>query len=309
VLHPTDTHTQVNRSWRLHRGVPGLHRRRTVNTLAPRRGATSALARRTRRHPVVILWALAVTCGASSVLARSVAVRYPEGTSHGFLQLHAADGTTLADGALTQHRRGSRVTSRLRFDFRDGSLYEDTTTFEEGRQLRLLSDHVVQRGPAFPTPMDVLIDAPAQQVRVRYSDKGEVKTETEHIAMPADLANGLISTLLRNLPDDTSSIAFSYIAATPKPRLVKLVVSTAGRDPVTVGAVKLEATHYVVHVEIGGVTGVLATVLGKQPPDSHVWLLRGDPPAFIRAAQPFYSDGPLWRVDVVMPSLEAKPIE
>lgn len=32
-----------------------------------------------------------------------------------------------------------------------------------------------------------------------------------------------------------------------------------------------KAVHYVVHVDIGGVTGNVAKLIGKQPPDTHIW--------------------------------------
>ena len=35
---------------------------------------------------------------------------------------------------------------------------------------------------------------------------------------------------------------------------------------------RLHATHYVLKVEIGGLAGVVAPLVGKQPPDSHVWI-------------------------------------
>ena len=79
-------------------------------------------------------------------------VRYPEGVTHGFLRLRGPDGAILADGDMTQSRRGARVTSRLTFRFRDGSTYQDTTVFLEQRTFKLLTDHVVQRGPSFPRP-------------------------------------------------------------------------------------------------------------------------------------------------------------
>jgi hypothetical protein len=64
---------------------------------------------------------------------------------------------------------------------------------------------------------------------------------------------------------------------------------------------------HVLKVKIGGVAGWLAPLLGKQPPDSHVWILEGKVPAFVRAEQPFYMGGPLWRIDLVGPSWKGTP--
>jgi hypothetical protein len=236
--------------------------------------------------------------------AESVAVRYVEGVSHGYLRLRTMAGQVLADGELLQHRRGARVISRLIFRFRDGSRFDETTVFLQQRQFRLVSDHVVQRGPAFPQPMDTSIDASSGNVTVRYRDHdGKEKVESEHLDLPADVANGMIQTLLKNVNPKAPPQSFAYVASTPKPRLVKLVISTAAPDRVAGGGATSTATHYVLKVDIGGLTGALASVLGKDPPDSHVWVVGGEAPGFVGAMMPFYSDGPLWRVELAAPQL------
>ena len=48
-----------------------------------------------------------------------------------------------------------------------------------------------------------------------------------------------------------------------------------------------KATHYVVKVKIGGIAGVERALIGKQPPDSHVWILQGDAPAFVESEGPW----------------------
>ena len=96
--------------------------------------------------------------------------------------------------------------------------------------------------------------------------------------------------------------SLAYVAATPKPRLVKLEVEVAGRERFSTASMTRTATHYTVKVEIGGLSGILAPLLGKQPPDSHVWILGGDAPAFVRSKQPLYMGGPLWRIELVSPA-------
>jgi hypothetical protein len=119
--------------------------------------------------------------------------------------------------------------------------------------------------------------------------------------LPPDLANGIVGKLLINARPDAMPQSFSYLAATPAPRLVKLLVRESGRDQFVVGSSTRAATRYVLEVEIGGVAGVLAPVFGKQPPDSYVWIAREDVPAFVRAQQPLYAGGPLWTVELAGP--------
>ena len=231
----------------------------------------------------------------------TVAVRHAEGLVHGFLILRTLDGTALADGDLIQTSRGDRVTSRLVFHFKDGSIHDETAVYSQGQRFRLITDHLVQKGPTFPQPLDMSIDGSSGRVTVRYVDDGKHKVETENIDVPPDLANGVILTLLKNVQPGAPPKTISFIAATPKPRLVKLAISVAGNEPFSTGGAARKATHYVLTVEIGGISGLLAPLLGKQPPDSHVWILGGEAPAFVKSEQPLYLGGPLWRIELVSP--------
>ena len=71
------------------------------------------------------------------------------------------------------------------------------------------------------------------------------------------------------------------------------------------GGASRPATHFVLKVEIGGLAGWLAPLVGKKPPDSHVWILEGQAPAFVASEQPLYLGGPLWRIEVTSPTLQA----
>ena len=251
---------------------------------------------------------LAALAGCAALLwpgalpAAPVAVRHAEGVVHGFLVLRAADGTALADGDLIQVARGDRVTERLVFHFKDGSVHDETAIFSQRRQFRLLSDHLVQKGPSFPRPLDMSIDCGSGQVTVRYANEhGEQKVEAERLELPADLANGIILTLLKNFRAGAPPSTLSMVAATPKPRIVKLAIAAAGEEPFSIGGAARKATHYVVKVEIGGMAGLLAPILGKQPPDSHVWILGGEAPAFVKSEAPLYLGGPAWRIELVSP--------
>jgi hypothetical protein len=231
-----------------------------------------------------------------------VAVRHAEGLVHGFLSLRTLTGEPLADGDLLQNVSGSRVTSRLVFHFKDGSLHDETAVFSQQRQFRLISDHLVQKGPSFPRPIEMRIDALRGQVSVRYEDDGQPKVADEHLDLPPDLANGLILTALKNAKPEAPPKSVGFVAATPKPMLVKLAVSTAGEEPFSTGGAGRKATHYVLKVDIGGIKGVIAPLVGKQPPDSHVWILGGEAPAFVKSEQPLYNEGPVWRIELVSPA-------
>jgi hypothetical protein len=249
-----------------------------------------------RVAPVV----LALLFSAEAVTAEPVSVRYPEAEARARLRLRMVDGAALADGQWNQTVDGPVVTTRVVFRFKDGSLHDETVVFSQGGRLRVLRDRLVQRGPAFPNDIDLFIDATTGEVVVMCREKGGRETRyAERFALPADLSNGIVPTVLKNVRPESPPKSVSLLVATPAPRVVQLVMAPPARERVSSAARSGFASHYVLKVQIGGLAGRLAPLVGKQPPDSHVWIADGDPPVFVRSEQPFYVGGPLWRIDVV----------
>ena len=108
----------------------------------------------------------------------------------------------------------------------------------------------------------------------------------------------MLITLMKNVRGDALPPSISLVVATPRPRLVKLIMTVAGTDPFSVAGSTRKATHYVLKVDIGGLAGVVAPLVGKQPPDSHVWIMEGDAPAFIRSQAQMFMGGPLWQIEL-----------
>ncbi|HYR01050.1 MAG TPA: hypothetical protein VET86_13450, partial [Casimicrobiaceae bacterium] len=147
--------------------------------------------------------------------------------------------------------------------------------------------------------METSVDVPSGQVRCRYTDDdGKQQTVDQQMRLPDDVANGLLFTLLRHIKPGTPRTVISEVAMTPKPRLVNLVVTPRGDEPFSIGINHYKAMHYVVKVKLGGVAGVIAPLIGRQPPDLHVWIKQGDVPAFVKFEGPIYNGGPVWRVEV-----------
>ena len=88
---------------------------------------------------------------------------------------------------------------------------------------------------------------------------------------------------------------------------MKLKVTTAGADRFSIAGSARRATHYRLKVEIGGVAGLIAPLVGKEPPDSHVWILEGEAPAFVRSEAPLFMGGPLVRTDLASPAWPGRP--
>lgn len=256
---------------------------------------------RFRNLRLALLTTLIFALPSDSAPEKPIRVRNVEGLTHGFLVLRTLDGETLADGDLVQTGHGVRVSSRLSFHFKDGSESEESVIFSQRGDFRLLKYHLAQKGPSFPRPMDFTIDPSKKEATVRYSEDGKEKVVTEHPDLPADIANGMVLTLLKNISPETPETKVAMLAATPKPQLVRLLIARQGEDPFKLDGSNRKALHYVVRVDIGGVKGLLASVLGKQPPDTHVWIVGGEAPTFVRSEGPFYIGGPIWRTELVPP--------
>lgn len=257
---------------------------------------------------LVAIWLAAVLAGlvllvANVIHADTVPVRHTQGVVHAFLVLQTLDGNTIADGDLTQISRADRITGRLVFHFRDGSLYDETFVFTQRGAFHLLSDHLVEKGASFKPPMETSLDTSTGQTTVRYTDDdGKEKVVSERLKLPSDVANGMLPILMTNIQPTAQQTTLSMVAATPKPRLVKLAITPAGEEPFSAGGSSRKAIHYVMKVEIGGVAGVVAPVVGKQPPDTNFWVLGGDAPVFLKAEGPLYQGGPIWRIKPVSPA-------
>jgi hypothetical protein len=252
------------------------------------------------------LLAFASCCAAvyqtSAVSVESIPVRYVEGQVHGFLTLRTLDGALIADGDSTQASHGGTVTNRVVFHFKDGSLQDETTVFSQKGAFHILSDHLVQKGPAFKRQVDLSLNGSTGLVAVRYrDDDGQEKVADARLELPLNLANGIVPVLLRNIAPGAQSTAASMVVAAPKPQLAKLAISAEGEDWFVTGGARHKATRYVVKVEIGGVRGAVAPLVGKQPPDTHVWILGGSSPSFVKSEGPSCEGCPIWRTELVSP--------
>ena len=235
--------------------------------------------------------------------AEPIPVRHVEGTVHGFLALRSKEGRVLAVGDLFQVVRGDRVTSRLIFRFKDGSVDDETTVFSQRGNFQLITDHHIQKGPSFPQPMDLSIDVPTGQVTVRSTGKdGKEDVRSEHLDLPHDLINGLILSVSKNIRPETPETKVSMVVATPKPRLVKVAITPHGEEPFSLVGSHRKAMRFVLKIELGGVAGVVAPLIGKAPPEIQIWIIGGQGPAFVREEGPLYQGGPVWSIQLTSPA-------
>jgi hypothetical protein len=235
---------------------------------------------------------------AASLHAEPVRVQLPEGTARGFLVLRTLEGTPIAYGELRQKPVGAAVESVLALSFKDGSVREETATFTQKEVFRLEAYRLVQRGPSFPK-QEISFDRKSGQYTAVTQEKkdDEEKSASGPLEMPADLYNGMALVLLKNLAPGAR--ASGQVAAfLPKPRLLKMELGAEGEDRVTVGGQAKKLIRHLVNLEVGGLTGVVASLIGKEPPDLRYWLAAGEVPAFVRFQGAMYLNGPVWRLEM-----------
>jgi hypothetical protein len=245
-----------------------------------------------------MLLSLAAASSATGLDATQVRVRFPEGVTRGFLTIRTPQGERIGHGQLVQKPRGDEIDSRLLLEFKDGSVHDERTTYSQRGVFRLEAYRLMQRGPSFPG-MDVAFDRKSGRYQARTGGQNGAPEETGsgEFEMPPDLANGLTLVLLKNMPRG-ERVTAQLAAFTPKPRLLRMELHQEGEDRIAFAGDPKQAARYLVDLEIGGLTGVVASMIGKTPPDLRYWLAVGEVPAFVRFQGAMFLNGPVWRVEM-----------
>jgi len=236
------------------------------------------------------------------LMAAPVPVRFAEGVTHGFLVLRSVDGAALAHGDLLQVLRGGEVDKRMIFRFKDGSVFDENVTFTERGVYALKSYRRSERGPAFAADTEISMTPAtgAYRVKTKAHKGGREKILEGTLDLPADVYNGMLLTVVKDLPKGAGEIVH-YVAFTPEPRIIELALTPAGEQKVTVGDLTKHAVHYVMKPKLGMWLKFFATIVGRVPPDLHAWILTDDVPAFVGFEGALGGLGPVWRIEVVSP--------
>lgn len=255
---------------------------------------------RTAKLQLFILAAVLLQPG--PLAAAPVSVRFAEGAAHGFLQLRTVDGTLIASGDLLQVVRSGHVEKRVVFRFKDGSVFEESAVFTQQQVYTMQSYHLVQRGPVFNDDTEISLERATGKYRVKTKSHKDGREEVLEgsLDLPADVYNGLILTVVKDLPKGASETVH-FVAFTPAPRLIQLELVPAGEHPVLVGELEKTAVHYSLKPRLGTWLTFFATVLRRVPPDDDVWIVKDEVPAFVRFEGPLYMGGPVWRIELASP--------
>lgn len=254
-------------------------------------------APRVRLCLLLILVVLAVSFPAQ---AAPVQVRFTEGMVRGFLQLTDSGGRRIASGDFIQSHRGGEIKARTVLYFKDGSLHDETAVFTQQSTFLLKSYRLIQRGKAFKDDLDVSLERETGKYRVKVKGTdGREKVLEGELDLPPDVYNGMVPTALKNLTKgDRETI--HVVAFTPAPRVIELEMTPAGEEKMMIGDLKKSAVHYVLKPKLG-ILRLPAALLGRTPPDNHIWTVMEDVPAFVKFAGPLALGGPIWRIELTSP--------
>ncbi|HSP99498.1 MAG TPA: hypothetical protein VL049_19930, partial [Candidatus Dormibacteraeota bacterium] len=255
----------------------------------------NALKRCTLRD-VLVVALLGAVAAPYTAAGDPIRPHHTEGATHGVLVLTNTADEPLAHGELIQweEARGA-IASRLLIRFKDGSLYDESLRFSQRPVLRLLSYKLAQRGPSFTETSEISFDR-SGQYRARVQEVGkEEKTASGSMSIPDDVSNGMTSLLLKNLRTGASATTH-LLAFTPEPQILELHLSPEGSDHFVVGSTVERTTRFLIQPTVPGIKGVVATVIGKQPPSFRMWLTPQPAPALWKFEGPLYADGPTWRI-------------
>ena len=225
---------------------------------------------------------LVIKLGAAAQ-AEQVPVKHIQYPMHRSMVVRSEAGRIIAHCEFSQAVQGDEVKMRLTYRFVDGSIDDETTDYTQQGTFRLVRDHHIQKGPFFTKPYDFSIEATSGMATFRTPDEnGKVQIESKHIDLPYDLANGIVGTLLLNVPQNTQPFRVGLLAPVGGGRLIRIWISPEGEQSFCLAGQNVKAAVFRIHPELGGIVGLIAMIIGVQPKDVMVWVKEGRQPEVVR---------------------------
>jgi hypothetical protein len=241
----------------------------------------------------------ALTLLSTVAAAQAVVVRHKEGRVHGFLVLRDQSSRQIGSGEVTEEAQGDRVTLHTVYRFHDGSVDDETTVFSQRAAFQLISDHHLQQGPFFSKALDLTIDGSGQVTSRSIDHDGKPRVETMHMDLPSGvLVTGMVCSIMANLDQHTPGLKLPILSPTEKPRLIHEKITRDGSGSFSVAGVRHRATIFRMKAELGGVAGVVAPMIGKEPADELIWVVEGVAPELVRASGQLSEGGPVVSIEM-----------
>jgi hypothetical protein len=226
--------------------------------------------------------------------AERISVRHIQSPLHRSMVTRSGAGKIIATDEFSQVMQGNEVMMRLTYRFVDGSIDDESTTFTQQGTFQLVRDHHLQEGPFFAKPVDFTVEVTnGTATSCTAGENGKIHVESRHIDLPDDLANGIVGTLLLNLPNNTAPIRVGLLAPIDGGRLIRILISPEGEQSFHMAGQNHRAMVFRIHPELGGILGVIAPLIGVQPKDVIVWVMEGEEPAVVKIVGQLGGYGPV----------------
>jgi len=212
--------------------------------------------------------------------SQAIPVHHLDGRLRGFVVLRDQSGRQIGNAELNQVAVGDTVHYHMVYRFRDGSVDEETATYTQHDTFQLVADHHLQTGPFFSKPLDLSVDASGKTTE---RIPGKPQPDITHLDLePGTAVTGMISSILANIDPKAAAFKLPVVSPTRKPRFFHLDISAAGKGTVRIAGTQRSAAIFRLHTDLGGLAGIVAPIIGKEPADIVVWVLQGEAPMVIR---------------------------
>ncbi len=249
--------------------------------------------------------ALALPFLLAAAAAGPVPVRHALGDLHGFPSMSDPAGKVIADGELTQERRGERLVVHVRWAFADGRRADERDEFRVGGELEQERFAWVETKGGEELRRFEVDFATGDASSVTRDRDGKPKHEKAQLDLPRGRAFAGYGTALAvsELSLGTGAKAeITFVAFTNAPRAVTLQVHNEGEEDVRVAGRSVRCDRITLHPELPFPIKLFA---GAK--DAHLWLTHAPPPALVRATQNLATkDDPQVVIDVT-PRGPARP--
>src|SRR5260370_5606 len=227
----------------------------------------------------------------------AIVPRVREGDVQSFTSLTDAQGKALAQGKYLQRVEGDVLHVEARYDFPDGRSIVERASLRLHPHIEQLTWDWTERNGA----------QLVRQYEIDFSTRKAVATRVgQHKGWKEDLdiepgktfaGIGFVTPIksLRDQLKPGEHIDLKAVAMTPRPRTAPVTVTRDGPDPVRMAGRTIPGERYTIHVDIPGIARLFVN-----PSHERIWLVSGEPPAFLRFEGPLVEPAdPIVHVDLI----------
>lgn len=220
-----------------------------------------------------------------------------EGDAQAFTSLTDVQGRPLADSRYAQWREGNLLHVETRSDFPDGRTVVERATLRVLPRLEQESwEWAERKGDRLIRSYEV--DFRTKKAVATRVDQHKLWREDIDVEPGKTFAGiGFLTVVkaLRGQLAQGQKVDLEAVAMTPRPRTVGVSVRHDGPSKVQMAGRTIDGDEYTIHPEIPAIARLFVTA-----PDQHVWLVAGEPAAFLRFEGPLVEPkDPVVHIDLI----------